>query len=547
MNLDLHTKISQRDIRQTCLVLLIGSALSLLLQTAQAQPPNRQLAPPRPGLRAVPLPNLDQFAGMEASVQEQLQSVQRDAPQWLAEAASVTQLSEAYGLLGRIHQAYGFLPTAESCYQNAQQLTPKDFRWVYLLAHLAQTAGRADEAIQQFQSAQALRSDYLATAVQLGNLYLQQNRPDEAAAAYQQALALNPQCTAALYGLGQVSLSRRAYATAAKQFEQALAQAPEVSRINYTLALAYRGLGELDKARTALAKQGIVGVRVADPLLEGLQELVRGERLYLARGRMAFDAGRYDEAVAAYKKALRANPDSLPAHINLGSALTQLHEVAAAIAEFEAALQLQADHAVAHYNLGVLLAQQNHPGQAVPHLRAVLKQQPQDSAARLLLAQQLNKLQRPQEALAEFAQVAETQPDNEAVLLEWVKLLAQLRQEKLALQKLEQSHAKFPQRGQTAAALAYLWAAAQQRELRNGARALELAQRVYAATKQPNHGTLVALALAELGRCDEAATWQRKLLAEARAAGQPALLEKLALDLTGFENPNQCRPVKPLQ
>lgn len=525
---------------------LVLAFLSGSIQAQQlTQPSAQQLAPPRPDLRTVNFPELSRLPGMEASVLAQLQTVQHDAPQWLREAQTPAQISEVYGLLGRIHHAYDLLPTAEACYQNARQLAPQDFRWQYLLAHVQQAAGRTDEAIQAFQAARTLRPNYLATLVQLGNLCLQQNRLAEAETAYQQALALEAECSAARYGLGQIALSRRVYADAVKQFERALTLTPQADRIHYSLALAYRGLGELDKARAALAKQGATGVRVADPLREALQELVQGERLYLARGRMAFEARRYNDAVVEFQKALRANPVSLTAHINLGSALTQLQQLAAASAEFEAALRLQPEHAVAHYNLGLILAQQNRPAEAVPHLRATLKQQPQDAAARLLLGQQLRKLNQIQAALVEFAQLVAAQPDHEEALLEWVKLLTQDNQERLALAKLEESHARFPQRGPTAAALAYLLAAAQQRDLRDGARALALAQRVYDATKQPQHGALIALALAELGRCAEAATWQRQLFTAARTAGQAALAHKLALDLAGFEDSTKCPPAKP--
>ena len=89
--------------------------------------------------------------------------------------------------------------------------------------------------------------------------------------------------------------------------------------------------------------------------------------------------------------------------------------------------------------------------------------------------------------------------------------------------------------------LAYLLAASPQFELRNGVRALELAQRVYNATSAAQHGALVALALAELGRCSEAAEWQRRMIAAAE--GNSDLLVKLKAGLKSYENVQSCRPV----
>ena len=88
--------------------------------------------------------------------------------------------------------------------------------------------------------------------------------------------------------------------------------------------------------------------------------------------------------------------------------------------------------------------------------------------------------------------------------------------------------------------LAYLLAASPQLELRNGVRALELAERVYSATSAPQHGALVALALAELGHCSEASEWQRRMISAAE--GNSDLLAKLKAGLKSYANVQSCRP-----
>ncbi len=90
--------------------------------------------------------------------------------------------------------------------------------------------------------------------------------------------------------------------------------------------------------------------------------------------------------------------------------------------------------------------------------------------------------------------------------------------------------------------LAYLLAASPDYDLRNGARALELAQLVYKATGLVNHGIVVALALAELGRCDEASSWLRLMIAKASEAGKSDVVERLKAQLNGTESARPCRP-----
>jgi tetratricopeptide (TPR) repeat protein len=406
---------------------------------------------------------------------------------------------------------------------------------------LDQQDGRYDEAIRRYQSARTLRPDYVATLVNLGNIFLELNRLDEATVNFRAALEIDVNNPAAHYGLGQIALSKRAYAEAVAHFEKTLAQTPAANRVHYSLAMAYRGLGNAEQVKAHLAQQGTVGVRVADPVVDRLPDLIAGERLYLSRGKVAFEAQRYADAVAEFRKAVAARPDSVTARVNLGAALSQTGDLNGAVEQFEAALRIEPEKANAHYNLAVLLARLNNHADAITHLRSALKSEPGDVSARYLLAQELVKSGQLDDAVTEFSRVVQAAPDNESALLELVKLRHQKRQFKQALELLEQSHSQYPQRGRTVVLLAYLLATAPETELRDGARALELAQRVYNATGASQHGALVAFALAELGRCSEAATWQRRMIAAAEQQGKNDLALKLKADLERYKSA-PCRP-----
>ena len=507
---------------------------------AQTTLDNGVLQPPRPGLVALHWPDL---TNLEESVREQLTMAQASLTATVKDAViSDTQLGEAYGRLGQIYQAYSLIAAARECYLNAAHLAPKDFRWVYLLAKLDQQEGRFEEAIRGYRAAQTLHPEYVAVPVNLGNIFLQLDRLDEAAESFRTALAIDKDNPAAHYGLGQVAISRRNYAEAVKYFEKTLALVPAATRVHYSLAMAYRGLGDSEKAKAHLAQQGTVGIRVADPLVEGLQDLVAGERLFLSRGKLAFEAQRYAEAAVEFRKAVAAAPESVTARVNLGAALTQLGDLTGAVEQFEAAIRIDPGRANAHYNLAVLLARQNKHDEAVTHLRSAIKVNPDDLTARVLLAQELVKSEHWAEALAEFSRVVDADPNNEAALIEQVKLLYRQRQFKQALDAVEKSHAQFPQKGRTVVTLAYLLATSPELQLRDGARALDLAQQVYKATGASQHGALVAIALAEVGRCNEASEWQRRAIAAAEQQGKANLLAKLKADLKLYDGVQSCRP-----
>lgn len=502
--------------------------------------PGAVIPPQRQGLSAVHLPDLQ---SMEPDVRDHVTWAQNSLDAAIKDPATpADKLGNIYGLTGQIYHAYSLNSAARECYLNASRLAPEDFRWVYLLGKLSEREGGVQEAIDYYDATRQLRPDYLPVFISLGNIYLQLNRLSEAEENFKRAIEINENVAAAQYGLGQAALSKRSYADAARYLEKALALSPESNRLHYALAMAYRGLGKLDQAQSQLALSGTVGVRVTDPLLDELQGLIKGARLHLIRGRTALEARRFSEAADQFRKAVAAQPDSLPAHFNLGAALSQTGDLPGAIAEFEESLRLDPNHPNAHYNLGILLVQLNRSEDAIAHLRTAVNDAPSDTSARFSLAQELLKLRRFEDAQTEFSKLVKADPNNEDALLGWVTTFLVRKEYGQALDALEKGHDQFPQKGRTSVTLAYLLAASPQFEKRDGKRALQLAQAAYQATGTVNHGVLVAMALAELDRCDEAAEWVRKLTAKAAGEGKPDLIEKLKAELSRYERARPCRP-----
>ena len=346
-------------------------------------------------------PHVPDLSQLETDVREQIKSQQNVLAATIKDPNSTdARLSAVYGSLGEIYHAYSLHAPARECYLNAYKLAPKEFRWIYFLGKLDQLEGRVDDAIQRYRTVASLQPDFVAVFVNLGNIYLELDRLDDAKSSFASALQKQSNNPAAHYGLGQVALSKRSYVEAVEHFEKALALTSEANRIHYALAMAYRGLQNPEKTKFHLGQQGPVGVRVADPLMDQLQDLAKGSRLYLVRGKIALEAKRYEEAAGEFRKAIAASPDSVPGHINLGAALSQLGDLKGAAEQFQKALLLDPNNLNAHYNLAVLLANDKQHEQAIVHLEKVSLLNPNDVGARFFLVQQLAKVGRCEEAAA---------------------------------------------------------------------------------------------------------------------------------------------------
>ena len=208
--------------------------------------------------------------------------------------------------MGNLLLAAEYVDAAEPCYQNAQMLAPGDARWPYYLGHVYRTRGEPAKAARAFEQALAIGPPDVATLVWLGVAYLDQGKPSAAAPLFARALAIEPRSVAALFGQGRAALASRDYGRAAESFEQALSIDARASMVHYPLALAYRGLGEMDKAEAQARQRGDVEVGPSDPRMQALALLLHSATSYEKRGLRALDGARLGRRGSCVRQGRRA-------------------------------------------------------------------------------------------------------------------------------------------------------------------------------------------------------------------------------------------------
>ena len=131
-------------------------------------------------------------------------------------------------------------------------------------------------------------------------------------------------------------------------------------------------------------------------------------------------------------------------------------------------------------------------------------------------------------------EVLAIEPGNEQARLAEATALVLANRPAEAVRRLEEAVAALPDSLDLADTLARLLAASGAAELRNGPRALALAERLFERQPSLRQAETLAMALAETGRFAEAAGWQERIVAEAERLQDAALLARARETLAAY-------------
>lgn len=133
-------------------------------------------------------------------------------------------------------------------------------------------------------------------------------------------------------------------------------------------------------------------------------------------------AGRIDEAIAEWKKALDLSPENDKAHNNVGLLLVAAGRFEEAIPHFEKTLKVNPEYPVAHSNLGVALAGSGKLDDAIAEFEKALTVDPGSTEAKNNLERARERKGQtptakgsPDEAIAHFQKSLEATPDSAEV------------------------------------------------------------------------------------------------------------------------------------
>lgn len=306
----------------------------------------------------------------------------------VAEAAEASEAERALlqGNFGDVLLAHGFAAEARIAYRNARELAPTVFDWHYMLGMLELGEGRPEAALEHLDRALEIHSGDYPARIRRGDLLLDLGELDRAEEDFERARLLNPDSAAALAGLGRIALDRGQSELAVEFFRDALELSPIATRLHEPLGRAYRGLGDIERARFHLEQRGDGEVPVRDPLLDRVTAKSRSPQMFLELALNQAEQGNLADSRRLLVEALTLDPDDVLVLENYGEVTARMGDLDEARAAFQRLLTLSPDSVDGHYYLGQVEELRGEPAAALEAYQAALELDPDFSAARESIA-----------------------------------------------------------------------------------------------------------------------------------------------------------------
>lgn len=404
----------------------------------------------------------------------------------------------------------GRLEEAEAAFRVAVEAAPSNIAARRNLALALVRGGKVDTAVRELRDALEIAPEDAQLHFDLGNCQVAKGAPEAAAEAFAAAVERAPDLVAARFNLANVLVGLKRWSEAKPQLTAVLDLEPADRRARYLNAMVDHELGRSEEAVAALEK--LVDEAPEDNIAR------QGLVTVLARaGHAARAGGAIDEAA---RRGV-AVEDLLPLLFELAEGEWRGGRRQESLATFQRAVELA----------------ENAP----EPLRAKLV-----SDADTRLANALQVAGHRDEAVELFARATELDPKNATAWLSEASLHILARADETAARRLLEALRQVPEHAGLNHTLARLLATSSNSRVRDGRKALVLAQKAYALDGNLEHAMTLGMALAESGDFEKAIAWQRGLLQQATARRQPRpLLEQMSRYLKLYERRQPVRISEP--
>ncbi len=271
------------------------------------------------------------------------------------------------------------------------------------LAALTRAQLRAESAPAALKTAEEAVAKYPTSALAQearGEALSSMARTDDAVAAFRKALELDPKLTLARTRLAFELIRQNKAAEAVAEARKATEADPKAGEAFAVLGLALLSQNPKDwNAAIAEAQQGAF-VTPKSPVVQ------------TAVGKIFEAAGNYDQASAAYQRALESDPGYTAARLSQLQADIARGKVGSTVADLKKLAESMPGHGEAQQLVGEQLLRKNEFGEAIPALEKATQLTPGSATAWALLGTAYRFNRRFDETVAAFKKAVELAPAN---------------------------------------------------------------------------------------------------------------------------------------
>ncbi len=393
--------------------------------------------------------------------------------------------------------------------------------------------GSREEAIKAYDKASELNPDdnLLKARILAGRATLLED-PEKQLADLNEAAKLSPHEIEVLRARGTLLLEQKRFAEAQADLEKAAQLEPDDAMNHFALGALYADQHKYDEALPHFNR--------------AIELEPNSPSLYNQRARVHLLNGKPAEALNDLDKTLELAPNQPMALLLRANALLVLGDADRAMTDVERVLKQDNDFAPALRMRGLVLANAGKFKEAVQSLREAVTTAPEDVELRLQLAATELANKENDAAIQDFTKVIELEPENWAGLQGRADAYLAEGKHQDARTDYEAALKLQPKNSTVLNNLAWLLATSTFDELRNGAKAIELATEACVITeyKQAHVLSTLAAAYAETGDFDKAVEWSTKSI----EAGDERQKAQLAKELESYHEKKPWREliVQPL-
>ncbi len=271
---------------------------------------------------------------------------------------------DSLALMGNLWYRHGNAIEAETCWQDALNINPKQADIHRSMAWLLLKKGDYEQSVAHYHKALELQPNIPDAYSNIGRALMMSGRHSEAIEALKKEIDVAPTSSFAYFLLGQTYSQQQNYNEAKTHYEKAITLKPNYANAYYGLIGVCTQLGQRDQAKAhsatfkKLKAEARQGLEISKSAYDDFTETQKAAAItYINVGRMYREHGQHAKAEKLLVYAAGLDPNNVVSYLELASLYQKTKEPAKVIQMYRRISAIQPKASLPYLAVGVLSGQ----------------------------------------------------------------------------------------------------------------------------------------------------------------------------------------------